>query len=72
MQNMWGEPGTVGLVEYIKLTDYQYEGYMMVHDENNIIEYDNVKIENVTISVLQNISWNDISADILQMIPKRC
>ena len=40
MQNMWGQPGTVGLLEYIKLTDYQYEGYMMGHDKNNIIEYD--------------------------------
>ena len=40
MQNIWGETGTVGPVEYIKLTDYQYEGYMMGHDKNNIIEYD--------------------------------
>jgi len=40
MQNMWGQPTAVGLLEYIKLTDYQYEGYMMGHDKNNIVEYD--------------------------------
>ena len=41
MQNSWGQPHVVALLEYTKLSDKQFEGYMMGHDKNNIIEYDN-------------------------------
>ena len=41
IQNMWGQSEVVGLLKYTMLTDFQYEGYMMKHDKNNIIEYDN-------------------------------
>ena len=56
MQNMWGQPTAVGLLEYIKLTDYQYEGYMMEHDKNNIIEYDNdIAVKNTLNSPLRTL-----------------
>ena len=41
MQNSWGQPHVVHLLDYAKLSDKQFEGYMMGHDKNNIIEYDN-------------------------------